>query len=198
MTRQELARVAVKWGTRHPIQLQDPKYNVFVPVRSFGQFGLRIADSRQFLVKLVGTLGQLNRNTLTDYFRGFLMTKIKDHISSYLVHKKISLMEINAYIAEISDHISEIMKPQFERYGIELLNFYVNSINIPEDDEAVKRLKDALARRAEMEIIGFDYRQERTFDTLESAAKNEGGNQAGMMGAGMGLGMGVGVGVINR
>lgn len=184
----------VKWGTRHPVQLQDPKYNIFVPVRAFGQFGIRINDSRKFLVKLVGTLKEFNQETLTEYFRGFLMTKIKDHISSYLIHKKISLLEINAYLSDISEHITSKVIPQFEIYGIEILNFYVNSINVPEEDEAVKRLKNALAKRAEMDIVGFDYRQQRSFDTLESAAKNEGGAQVGMMGAGMGLGMGFGMG----
>ncbi|MBU9723201.1 MULTISPECIES: SPFH domain-containing protein [Bacillaceae] len=186
--------IDIKWGTSQPIQLQDPKYKIFVPVRSFGQFGIQIVDSRKFLIKLVGTMNTLDRKTLTEYFRGLLMTKIKDLISSYLVHKNISILDINAYISEISDHLTEKLKPQFEIYGIDVLNFYVNSINIPEEDEAVGRLKSALARRAEMDIVGYNYQQERSFDTLEHAAKNEGGNQAGMMGAGIGLGMGVGVG----
>jgi membrane protease subunit (stomatin/prohibitin family) len=46
----------VKWGTPTPIQLQDPKYNVFVPLRAFGQFGIKVSDSKMFLQKLVGTL----------------------------------------------------------------------------------------------------------------------------------------------
>lgn len=70
----------------------------------------------------------------------------------------------------------------------------MNSVNVPDEDEAVKRLKDALARRAEMDIVGFNYQQERSFDTLEAAAKNEGAGQSDMMGAGIGLGMGVRVG----
>ena len=39
----------VKWGTPTPIQLQDPKYNVFIPVRAHGQFGIRITDAKKFL-----------------------------------------------------------------------------------------------------------------------------------------------------
>ena len=41
----------VKWGTPTPMQLQDPKYKVFIPVRAFGQFGFQIKDSKQFLTK---------------------------------------------------------------------------------------------------------------------------------------------------
>ncbi|MFQ7801168.1 MAG: hypothetical protein ACLRHW_16905 [Coprobacillus cateniformis] len=67
-------------------------------------------------------------------------------------------------------------------YGIKIVNFNINDISVPEDDSAVKKLKDALAKRAEMDIIGYSYQQERSFDTLEGAAKNEGG-LGGMMGS---------------
>ena len=78
--------------------------------------------------------------------------------------------------------------------GIIMLNFFVNDINVPEDDPAVTKLKDALSKRAEMDIIGFNYVQERSFDTLEGAATNPGAAASGIMGAGIGLGMGAGIG----
>lgn len=43
-------------------------------------------------------------------------------------------------------------------------------------------------------IIGYNYTQERSFDTLEGAAKNESSNSAQFMGAGIGFGMGMGLG----
>ncbi|MBT2290489.1 SPFH domain-containing protein [Paenibacillus albidus] len=182
----------VKWGTSSPLQLQDPKYKIIVSVRSFGQFGIRIADPRKFLLKLVGTLPQFDQETMVSYFRGLLMTNINELISSYLVHKKISILEINAYIVEISKHIQGRLAGTFWENGIELNNFYIDSINIPADDPATVRLKEALAKKAEMDIIGFTYQQERSFDTLEEAAGNPGNMGAGMMNAGMGLGLGMG------
>lgn len=184
----------IKWGTPTPIQLQDPRYKVFVPVRSHGQFGIQIIDSRKFLVKLVGTLSIFDKDTLTNYFKGLYLTKVKDSISSYLVKKQISVLEINAYLDEISEFLKERMSTTFEEYGIKLANFYINDINVPEDDTAVKKLKDALAKRAEMDIVGYSYVQERSFDTLEGAATNPNSGQSGLMGAGIGLGMGVGIG----
>lgn len=183
----------VKWGTKTPIQLQDPKYQVFVPVRAFGQFGIQIVDTRKFLVKLVGTLHTFDKNTLVKYFRGLLLTKIKDHVATYLVEKKISILEISAYLNEISAFLGEALLPEFESYGIRVVNFFVTSINVPSDDPAVVKLKAALSKKAEMDIIGYNYQQDRTFNTLEKAASNEGGG-SGLMGAGMGLSMGVGVG----
>lgn len=184
----------IKWGTTSPIQLQDPKYGVFVPVRAFGQFGIQIEDSKKFILKLVGTLPVFDKITIVKYFRGVYLTKAKDAISSYLIHKKISILEINAYLDEISGFLSEKIAPFFEEFGIKLTSFYVNDINVPEDDKAVIQLKKALAKKAEMDIVGYSYQQERSFDTLEGAATNPGSAHGAFMGAGLGLGMGVGMG----
>jgi len=183
----------VKWGTKDPIQLKDPQYKIVVPVRSYGQFGIQVDDSRKFLVKLVGTLPVFTTEQVTDYFRGLLLTKIKDIIAKYVVNNKISIIEINAYLDEISNFLLEQISPFFAEYGIKVANFYVNSINVPEDDESYQKLRNILAEKAEMEIKGFSYQQQRTFDILESAAKNEGvGGE--LTSAGIGLGMGFGVG----
>jgi len=184
----------IKWGTSSPIQIQDPKYNIFIPVRASGQFGIQIIDPKAFLVKLVGTLPMFDKKNLLDYFRGLYLTKVKDAISKYLVVKKISLLEINAVINELSESLKESIMPTFAEYGISIVNFYVNDINTPEDDPAVMQLKTALAKKAEMDIIGYSYAQERSFDVLDSAASNESSGQAGMMGTGIGLGVGLGVG----
>ena len=184
----------IKWGTATPIQLQDPKYRIFVPVRAFGQFGIQIEDSQKFLIKLVGALPQFDKTSIIKYFRGVYLTKAKDCISSYLIHRSISILEINAYLNELSAFLQERISPAFVEFGIQLTSFFVNDINVPEDDPAVMQLKKALAKRAEMEIIGYSYQQERSFDTLEGAATNPGFIQEGLMGAGIGLGMGVGVG----
>ncbi|MDR0293651.1 MAG: SPFH domain-containing protein [Oscillospiraceae bacterium] len=184
----------IKWGTPTPIQLQDPKYNIFIPLRSFGQFGIQIGDAKQFLTKLVGTLPVFDKDNVIKFFRGLYLTKVKDSISSYLIKKSVSALEINAYLDELSEHLKEKITPTLEEYGIRLLSFYVNDINVPEDDPAVRKLKEALAKRAEMDIVGYNYVQERSFDTLEGAATNPGSAQSGLMGAGIGLGVGLGVG----
>lgn len=55
-----------------------------------------------------------------------------------------------------------------EEYGISLLTFHVNDISVQEEDPAVTKLREALAKRAETNIIGYHYRKERSLDTLES------------------------------
>ena len=183
----------VKWGTAPAIQIQDPKYHVFVPVTAFGQFGIQVVDSQKFLTRLVGTLPSFEHDAMVKYFRGLLVSNVKNVISTYLVKKNVSILEINAYITEISQELETKLRPEIEEYGIQLANFYVTSIEAPEDDSAVIKLKNALAKRAEMDIVGYDYNTARSFDTLESVAKNE-GSGSNIMNAGIGLGMGFGIG----
>ena len=186
----------VKWGTPSPIQIQDPKYGVFIPVRSNGTFGIRIADSWNFMTKLVGTLRRFDKVTISHYFRGLYIAQVKDIISSYLIRNQISIVEINAYIHELSQHMKDCMEPVMLDYGVELVSFYVNDISVPEDDETVVQLKNALAKRAEMGILGYTYQQERSFDVLEGLAKNPGSVASTVLGIGTGLGLGNTVGPV--
>lgn len=184
----------VKWGTIDPIQLMDPKYQIMLPVRAFGQFGIQVIDGAKFLVKLVGTLTQFDANTLMGHFKGIVMTQVKDSIAKKLVKESISILEINASISEISNYLQSQCENDLEEFGLRMVHFKVMSINAPEDDPSVKKLKDALAKRAEMNIVGYSYQQERSFDTLETAAANTGGSMAAPMTATMGMGMGLGIG----
>lgn len=184
----------VKWGTPSPIQIQDPVFGVFVPVRSYGIFGIQIDDAKRFLVKLVGTLSSFTKNDIMRYFRGVYVARVKDAISTYIIERKIGILEINRYLDELSDYLQERIEPVMAEYGISLTNFFVNDISVPEDDPAVVTLKQALAKRAEMELLGYTYVQERSFDTLEGAATNPGSTASDLMGAGLGLGMGIGMG----
>ncbi|MBI3817228.1 MAG: SPFH domain-containing protein [Planctomycetes bacterium] len=184
----------VRWGTADPIQLLDPKSRVMIPVRAFGQFGVQIEDTKKFLIKLVGTLPSFDKNQLISYFRGVMVTNAKDIIAKRIIKDQISILEVAANLSEISKSLQEDMAAEFEEFGLKLVRFFVNSINVPDDDPAVIKLRDAYARKAEMDIVGYTYQQERSFNTLEKAAGNQGSSAAPIMGAGIGLGMGLGLG----
>lgn len=185
----KLNKLDVKWGTPTPIQVQEPKYQTFISVRAFGQFGIQIEDTRKFLQKLVGTLPRLTQDELVNYFRGILLMNIKEILAAYLVLKKISLFDLHAYASEIAAALEEKIRPTFREHGLQLFNFTIDSINIPDDDATTARLKQALAQKAEMDIIGYTYQQGKSFEVLEAGA------QAPRMGGGvMDTMIGVGVG----
>lgn len=183
----------VKWGTPSPIQLRDPEYKVMLPVRAHGQFGVQIADAESFLVKLVGTLPVFDKESLTGCFRGMLLTAVSTAIARKVVESKIGVLEIAAHLQPLSDLMKDEMSEEFGQYGVNLLNFFISSISVVEEDGAVKHLKNLLSKKAEMDVLGYTYQQERSFDVLGNAAQNE-GMAGSVMGAGMGIGMGFGVG----
>lgn len=184
----------IKWGTPEPIQLKDPEYQIMVPVRANGQLGLQVGDSKAFLTKFVGTLPSFEKTQLMNYLRGLILSTVTDTIAKVVIKEKISVLEIAASIGTIGDRLTDVFRARMAEFGLNLINAFVNSINVPEDDPAVSRLKEALAKKAEMSIIGYNYQQERSFDVMGEAAGNPSSGSAGFMGAGMGLGMGVGIG----
>ena len=183
----------MKWGTSDPVIVEDPKYHVALPIRAFGQYGIKIADSCRFLARLIGRLPAFTEKTLGVYFRGVIVTRTKDVIASVMENEKCSLLQIGSKLNDISSTLERSITEDLADYGIELRLFMVNSISTDDADPSVVQLKKALAKKAEMDIIGYSYAQERSFDALQTAAGNE-GNAGTLMGAGMGLGMGVGVG----
>lgn len=185
----------VLWGTSSPIPVQDAVYKIILPVRANGQFGVRVVDSKKLLINLVGTVGTFDQATLRKYFKGILLTNIKDYIAAEFTEHQVSFLEIHSHLREISNGIQKLLAYEFLQYGIELVNFNVNEITPPENDPSYLQLKKALAKKAEMSVMGYDYQQERTFDVLDKAAANE-GSASDIMGVGMGLGMGVNLGNI--
>ena len=183
----------IKWGTAGAIQIEDPKYHIMLPVRAFGQYGLVVENSSKFLIKLIGMIPAFTERTLSEYFRGIVGTMVKDIIAKHLVEKGISILHLSAHLSDISSAVEEQVAERLEDYGVRMVNFMVNSISTDENDEAVKRLRKALAEKAEMDIIGYNYQQKRSFDTIETAAGNQGNGN--MMNVGMGMGMGVGMGM---
>jgi len=183
----------IKWGTPDPIQLKDPMHQIMVPIRAFGQYGIKIIDSKKFLLKLVGTLTKFDSKALSEYFRGVFLSKIKVEIATNIVKQGISVLEISTDLTRISSDLRETLNNDVLEYGVELVQFNILSINVPEDDPAVISLKNTLAKKAEMGIIGFNYQQEKSNEILLAAAGNQ-GMSGGIMGIGLGAGVGAALG----
>jgi membrane protease subunit (stomatin/prohibitin family) len=188
-----IVNLNIHWGSSEMIQLQDPKYQVMLSVRAYGQYGIQIQDSKKFLLKLVGTLKTFDTTTLKTYFAGVLTTRIKQAIATAIIEEGISVLEASAHLEEISLKLLQSLTADLDEYGIRLTQFNIQSINLPENDPAVRKLKEALAKKAELGILGMSYQQDRSFDVLHTAAGNE-GTAGGIIGAGVGLGVGLGVG----
>ncbi|MHA7965896.1 SPFH domain-containing protein [Paenibacillus sp. CAU 1782] len=188
------AKLDILWGTSDPVSLIDPKYNVRLRVRAFGQLGIRVEDFRVFLTELIGTLGDhevVKYDSMIQYFKGLTVTKVKTVISSTVIKEKISVLEIAPLLEEISDNIEANIAGEFERFGLSVVNFNVSSINFPDEDFDI--INKILGEKASFDIIGDNrYNIKRSFDVMESAAGSDGG---GLTAAGIGIGLGTSAGL---
>jgi membrane protease subunit (stomatin/prohibitin family) len=183
-----------KWGTPAPILLEDPKYKIIVPVRTFGQFGMSIENPRLFLQQLVGNMSDFSVDRVMDYFEGVLISSITSAIGKKIVSEGSSILEIQAILSEVSMFCKQVLQEEFSKYGIKIENFFIMSVNVPEDDPSVVKLKEAKDLAAKVDIAGKEiYQMDRSFDVLDKAAEND-GTMGDTMGAGMGMGMGFGMG----
>lgn len=188
----QIALLDCKWGTATPIQIEDPKYGVIVPIRSYGQYGFKVENARVFLERLIGNMPTFSTEKIISYFRGVILSKLTAIISQKLYADKLSIININSHVEEIAEFAKSKLLVVFTEYGVELELFNVIAINVNEEDPSFQKLKDTKDSLARINIMGKEnYQMERSFNVLDSAAENEG---SGMIGAAVGLGAGVGVG----
>ena len=202
----------IVWGTDAPIGMDDPIYHIYIRVRANGQTGIKIVDSRKFLVKVSGLLKEYTVDTVRKAIKGMMMASIKETIATTILEKKLSILEITTKLSEISDAIRDKLNLRIEDLGIQVTHFAVSSITATDEDleelrkvkaemyrgyseadlEAYKVQRASQARAMAREIEGYTYQEERRFDVLEGAAKNESAS-GGLINLGVGFGVGTGI-----
>jgi membrane protease subunit (stomatin/prohibitin family) len=195
----------IKWGTPNPIRITDPYYQIIVPITARGQFGIQVSDSKKFLVKIVGTFKKFDSADFKKYFQGVVLATSQSVLSKEIIDKKISVLDIPSKFLDISKKIEETLTNELEKFGLSLVNFYIDNLELKDDSEkdengkfiyksAIRTLEEATATRARLGIVGVNYQQDRSLEILQDAARNE-GTSGSIMGAGIGVGLGAGIGV---
>lgn len=190
------SKLDLTWGTTDPIQLIDPKYYVKLRVRAFGQMGLKLLDATTFFKELIGGMRQddiVKFDKIKEFYRGLLVIKVKSIIAETIISHKISALEISTKLDELSQKVSERISVEFGKYGFNVVNFYIQSINFPDED--FEKINKILEDKAAFEIMGDSrYATKRTFDVYEGAANNENGVAGAFAAGGIGLGAAVNLG----
>lgn len=189
-------RLDINWGTTDPIQLIDPKYYIKLRVRAFGQMGLRVLNVPTLFRELIGGLQKsdlVRFDKIKEYYRGILIIKAKTAIADAIITDKISALEISAKLESLSDRVKEQILPEFEKYGFTIANFFIQSINFPDED--FTKINQILEDKAAFEIMGDGrYSTKRSFDVYEGAANNQSGVAGAFVAGGVGLGAAMGMG----
>ena len=187
----------LKWGTSNPILLRDSLIGLPVNVRAFGKWGFRIGDSRSLLTQITGAKVETSSEKIKEYFKGEILQNLSSMISSAIVKEKISILDISAYLNELSKLTHSNISGEFKKYGIEIVNFNIESINLLEED--AKKYQEKFEASAEVlaaRVNNVDFNTVKSFEILQKAAENQSsGNGLGaMMNAGIGLGVGIPIG----
>ena len=135
-------QMAIRWGTDSKVQYVEPTYKFPISIGASGEMSLSVDDSRKLLVKLVGTERMLDRQQLTIYFRGILMTKVKTYMAQSMRTNAINIFEIDEQLEVFSTDIGNRLVADFLDYGVRLKRFYVTTIVKPDGDPQYEKFKE--------------------------------------------------------
>lgn len=170
-----------KWGTKQPILFRDPDFGM-VRLRSFGKFSFRISDSALLLNTIVGTQGKVDTEEVTNYLKDLIVSRMTDLLGK----THTGVLELAGRYDEIGAATRAKVAEEFSKYGLELVDFFVNAITLPDE---VQKSVDA---RSSMGAVG-DLNSYMKFQTANSMQKmaEQGGAGSGAMGMGLGAGFGM-------
>ncbi|MCL2108015.1 MAG: SPFH domain-containing protein [Oscillospiraceae bacterium] len=172
----------LRWGTFGPIALEDPLYDIFMHVMANGSMTVSVAESRKFMLKMVGFRDGFSPEEMIQKFRGIISSHVKDCLSKIMINGMLSYFMINANVFELSGVIKERLDEIFDEYGIKIQYFNIETVEVPREDyEAVTKAKE---RRSGRLIEGYSWQEERQMMIAEKFAGNEGtmGNMGGAVG----------------
>lgn len=173
----------LKWGTKEPIPFRDAELKM-VRLRAFGKYSMRVADPQLFVGSVVGTRGVVTSHAIGDYLRDIVVARLNDLLGENLK----TIFDLPAFYDELAAGVKARVADDFGRQGLELVDLVISAITPPEE---VQKMID---ERAGMGAIGdmSAYMQFKAAQSMQDAAKQEGG----AAGQGMGLGLGIGYGQI--
>jgi len=188
-----------------PFNMIEPNFRVPIPLTSRGSFAVKIADTPMFMNRIIGTVPDFEANTLRQFFRGIITENIKSAIYKIAKEQKLSPLELEAIVLDVSEAVKGIVSETLNKYGLLLELFNIEAISIIDEDARVRKIVEdyqrlmaqdmeermRLKRRAENLDV---YKTERSFDTTEKVAENIGGSgiggdTSGIVGTIIGLGM---------
>lgn len=172
-----------KWGTKQPITVRDADFGM-VRLRSFGKFSYRVSDSSVLINTLVGTQGMFTSDEVTSFLKDLIVSRLTDLLGTL----KVSMLDLPSRFDEIAAATRVKVAEEFAKYGLELVDFFINAITPPEE------VQKAIDARSSMGAIG-DLRAFTMYQAANSmhklAEQGGGGGAGGAMGMGMGAGFGM-------
>ena len=170
-----------KWGTATPITIRDKEFGA-VRLRGYGIYSYRIADPKTFFTEVSGTRESCYVSDVEGQLRDTIVARMTDIFAT----SDVTFLDMAANQAALGVKIADAMKPAFSALGLELTQFTVENISLPDE---LTKVMDARIGVGMAGDLGR-YTQFQTAQALPVAAANPGG----AAGAGVGVGAGVAMG----
>ena len=167
----------LSWAIQN-MPVHDADYQTMLPLRAQGQYGLQVADSEKFLIKMVGTKEVFTESDMLSQAYGEFASKSKSAIIQFMNARQVGFKSISAHLDALSEYIKSTLQPFWEEYGLTMTKFYVNDIVIDSSTAEGRKVAEALASQASMSITGHSWQQEQMFGVANNAV-DQIGNAAG-------------------
>jgi membrane protease subunit (stomatin/prohibitin family) len=171
-----------KWGTREPVVFRDTEFQM-VRLRAFGVYSLRVNEPQLFINTIVGTQQRYSTSDIQNFLRDVIVSRFNDVLGETLK----TLLDLPRYYDELAVALKTRILEDFDKYGLEVVDFFINSITPPEEVQKVIDERSGMAAAGNM----GEYMRFKTARAVGDAAKQEGGEAGQSMGLGMGAGLGM-------
>jgi membrane protease subunit (stomatin/prohibitin family) len=173
----------MRWGTKDPVAFRDSQLGL-IRLRAFGTFTLRVSQPSLFVNSLVGTNASYTTDQLEDYLREVVVARLND----FLGESVDTLLELPRQYDEMAVAVKTRVAEDFRKYGMELVDFFINRITPPED---VQRMID---ERSGMGAVGNldQFLKFKAAKAMGDAATSGGAGSGAAAGMGVGVGAGLG------
>ena len=132
----KVEQMAIKWGTQNKFTFNETIGENVVPfeIGARGEMSIRVDNSRQLLLKLVGTENMLTQEQLIDYFFGIVVNQVKANLARTMREQNMSIFTVDEYLVDLSNVLKPVIEKELLDYGVQVEKFVVVSIKKPEDD----------------------------------------------------------------
>ena len=175
-------QMGIKWGTDTKVRYIEPESGLPIEIGACGQFNLKVSDSRRLLMKIVGTAGEFTQADMVNgsyglqptvaKFKAMIITKVKSSLAKIIKDNGINILEIDEHLDTISDKLCGVVNENLGEYGLNMPEFFVETIMTPDDDPNYRRLKqqhaDLYLKVRQEEILKAEAEKARERQAVEA------------------------------
>ena len=165
-----------KWGIQ--LEVKDNTHQLLVPVGSYGSILLKIEDPASFVIQVVGKNERLKKDELKNFILPCIERGLKEYIAERIKEGSLDVFSIETILGKASNNVKDSLKDVFEKYGLTVVDFFVQSIQVQGESPEYKKIKESLADAASLKIRakaaseakGF-YKNQKELDDLNKSAE---------------------------